>query len=432
MPPSAAAATRRRTPLLIGPNLVCIARPSFPRSERTPVSSAAVSVLARGPRTAVLVLALAAVIVVGAAAPAAAHGLGGLQPTNYETRILHVSPDVEGITVQIVDAGSKISVRNETRHQVVVLGYEGEPYLRIGPNGTFENIRSPATYLNRTIKGTSGVPDSADPTAPAAWLRRNARTTAQFHDHRAHWMGIDLPPMVRRDPGAEVLIQRWHIDLRVRDGSASGGTRIRISGDLRWVPGPSLWAWLAAALALALALAALARTRRWTIALAGGLAVLFVSSALHLAGAWGASSASVGSRLGESVYQAAGIAVAVVALLVFARRTPEAAVPWAFIAALFLLLTGGIADVGTLTHSQLPTTLPDWLDRLTVALTIGAGAGVAIVAALHVAPDPGSDRMRAIRATRGPGGGRPSLIRSRDTRARALRARSRNDPPASS
>lgn len=334
------------------------------------------------------------------AGPAAAHGLGGLQPTNYETRILRVSPVVEGITVQVVNAGTKISVRNETGHQVVVLGYEGEPYLRIGPNGTFENIRSPATYLNRTIKGTSGVPDSADASAPAAWLRRNNRTVAQFHDHRAHWMGLNQPPMVQRDPNAEVLIQRWHIDLRVRDGSAPDGLRIRIAGDLRWVPGPSVWIWLAPALGLTLVFAALARTRRWTIALGAGLAVLLVASALHLAGAWAASSASAGSRLGDSVYQLAGIAVVVVALVVLTRRNVDAAVPWAFIGALFLLLTGGVADVGTLTHSQLPTTLPSWLDRLTVALTIGAGAGVAIVAALHVSPEPGNDRMRAIRATR--------------------------------
>jgi Flp pilus assembly protein TadB len=105
------------------------------------------------------------------------------------------------------------------------------------------------------------------------------------------------------------------------------------------------------------------------------------------------------------VYQLAGIALALVALVVLARRTADAAVPWAFIASLFLLLTGGVADVGTLTHSQLPTTLPSWLDRLTVALTIGVGAGVAIVAALHVTPEPGRDRMRAIRATRGSGAG---------------------------
>jgi hypothetical protein len=244
-------------------------------------------------------------------------------------------------------------------------------------------------------------------------------------------MGIDLPPIVQRDPGAPALIQRWHVDLRLRDSSSASGRAIRVAGDLRWVPGPSVWQWLVPALLVAGALAALARTRWWSAVLGAGLDVLVIAAVLHLVGMWTGSTASTGSRLGGSVYQLGGIAVTMIAVVVLARKHAVGAVPWAFIGALFLLLTGGVGDVATLTHSQLATTLPGWLDRLAVALTIGLGAGVAIVAALHVGPEPTTDRMLAIRDARAKRGGRSSPTRSRDTRARASRARSRTGPPTS-
>jgi hypothetical protein len=52
---------------------------------------------------------------------------------------------------------------------------------------------------------------------------------------------------------------------------------------------------------------------------------------------------------------------------------------------LFVAIGIGLADVAALTKSQLPTDLPLALDRLTVALALGGGFGVAAGAALHIA-----------------------------------------------
>ena len=41
---------------------------------------------------------------------------------------------------------------------MVVLGYDDEPYLRVGPRGVFENVKSPATYLNRSLTVTAAPP----------------------------------------------------------------------------------------------------------------------------------------------------------------------------------------------------------------------------------------------------------------------------------
>ena len=65
------------------------------------------------------------------ATPAAAHGVGGVDPTNYRTRILAVEPAVSGLSVEVVDAGARLRVRNTTGREVIVFGYASEPYLRL-------------------------------------------------------------------------------------------------------------------------------------------------------------------------------------------------------------------------------------------------------------------------------------------------------------
>ena len=83
-----------------------------------------------------------------------------------------------------------------------MLGYDDEPYLRVGPHGVFENTRSPATYLNRSTTITGTPPQSADVERGARVAHGSSSgTTASWHDHRAHFMGGDDPPRVARDPG---------------------------------------------------------------------------------------------------------------------------------------------------------------------------------------------------------------------------------------
>jgi hypothetical protein len=325
-----------------------------------------------------MVVALVLATVAIPAAPAAAHGVGGLEPTNYQSRVVRVIPDLPGIEVTSVDLGERLELTNDTETDVVVLGYDGEPYLRVGPRGVFVNDRSPARYINRTLRGTSRVPASADPEAPPEWRRTDDGTTVRWHDHRAHWMGDDDPPAVRDDPGSPHLVQPFRVQLR------SGDQTIRVFGDVRWVPPSSPWPWLAGAALLAIALVVLALRRRVALALALGLGLLLVAQVLHVAGLWGGSTASTGSRLGASAYSLGGIALTAIALVLLARRGTRAAVPLALLAGLFLALAGGLADVTALSRSQLPSTLRAWVDRLSVASTIGAGIGLAIVAGLEL------------------------------------------------
>ncbi len=330
-------------------------------------------------RGALVVLLLTTGTLMTAAAPASAHGPGGPQPTNYQTRILRITPALPGVRVQSVDLGNNIELTNRSDHDVIVLGYDDEPYLRVGPSGAYQNDRSPALYINRSATVIGTMPATADATAPPQWHRIGNGPTLKWHDHRTHWMGTDDPPSVSRDPGSVHLVQRFRLAL-VRD-NARDTTQAAVVGDVRWVPGPSPWLWIVGALVLALAIVVAGRTRRWGTAVGAALVLLSAAQVLHVIGLWGASTASSWSRLGTAAYALGGIVLAVLALGVLARRGPEAAVPVALLAGLALALAGGFADVTTLSRSQIPTTISHALDRLAVALTLGSGSGLVVLSA---------------------------------------------------
>jgi hypothetical protein len=327
-----------------------------------------------------LTFGLGVTTVIVSAQPAAAHTVPGVQPSNYQTTVDGTTPAVRGLTVQSIDLGNELELHNDTQTDVVVLGYQGEPYLRIGPRGVFENIRSPAKYLNQTRDGKTPVPASADPAATPEWHQIGTGTTARWHDHRAHWMGTDDPPEVARNPDQRHLIDHWQLQLR------RGSQDITVSGDLLWVPGPKPWGWLLGALAAAAVVVALSRTRAWRWAIAAVLAIVLVSETAHVAATWTATTASFATKIGASVYSIGGIALAVVALVWLVVRPPYNAIPAVLFAGLIVAFAGGLADLTTLTRSQLPTDVPAEVARLEVALALGLGAGLAASAALRLRP----------------------------------------------
>ncbi|MFO7590474.1 MAG: hypothetical protein R6X23_06195 [Acidimicrobiia bacterium] len=334
-----------------------------------------------GVRTLAVGLLLGVVIVASTPAPAAAHGVGGVEPSNYRARVASVDPAAADIVVQPVDLGTRLELTNRGTTDVVVLGYDGEPYLRVGPRGVFENTRSPATYLNRTLRldeASEPVPASADPDASPSWRRVDDGRTARWHDHRAHWMGRADPPVVQRAPDREHLIQRFEVELQ------QGPATIVVRGDVRWVPGPAPWPWLVGALVLAGLVVAAGHTRRATPLVAATLGLVAVGEALHVIGSWGGTTLPTGDRLGASIYAIGAIVLLIVAMISVLRRGLDRAAPQVLIAGLFVALAGGLADVTALARSGIPTTLAPDLARATVMLALGAGLGLAAVGGLRL------------------------------------------------
>ncbi len=341
-----------------------------------------------------VVIVLTAAFILGAGAtPAAAHNVGGVQASNYQARILSVEPAVAGLRVEVADAGARLRVRNTTGQDVVVLGYAGEPYLRVGPAGVFENRRSPATYLNRVRINPAPPPADANADAPPVWRRLGGGDTVTWHDHRAHWMAPVDPPEVKAAPNrTQVLIPAWQVELQV------GSQPVRVTGDLRWVPGPSPWPWLAVAVGWLLLVLAVARHRRWPLLLAVLTGLLIAVDVAHTAGIWGGTSASVASKATASLVSCAGWMLGVLAIRRLLSLDPRRASIYLLLAAVLMADIGGIGDLGSLSRSQLAVALPAPAARALVATTLGLGIGLALVGLRQARPRP---RRRPRPATNG-------------------------------
>jgi hypothetical protein len=327
-----------------------------------------------------VLLMLGAVFLAFDAQPASAHGLVGTQPTNYASRVLSVTPAIPGLHVEMRDLGNRIEVRNTTRHDVTVLGYSGEPYLRVGPNGVYENRKSPSVFLNRTSTIVADAPSSYSASAKPVWRRLSGDDAVFWHDHRVHYMGTSEPTVVAQAPGRVHLVADWFVTLQYE------GHPVRVTGDLRWIPGPSAAPRLALALLVALVVAAIGFARWWGISVAIVLLFLAAIVTVLVAGEWGATSAGSWIALLSTVYSLVGIVVALAAsaALLRARRTPTDASAIVLVAAVVLCFGSGLADVTFLGHSQLPTTLSGPLARTLVALVIGGSIGVLVAAAAHL------------------------------------------------
>jgi hypothetical protein len=182
-----------------------------------------------------------------AAPPAHAHGRG-TEATNYASRVTD-APAIPGVTWAVHGGDEFLEVTNTSDVEVLVYGYDGEPYLRVGPGGVFENRRSPATYLNEDQFGRVAVPEHADPAAPPEWERVAGGTAHAWHDHRIHYMSPEPHPEIAANPDVEQVVpgfERWEVPFR------HGDEEHVVAGELRWVPGPSPWPWLGLALAPAL------------------------------------------------------------------------------------------------------------------------------------------------------------------------------------
>lgn len=277
----------------------------------------------------------------GLVSPAAAHGVGGAQATNFRSEILRIEHPLPGIHVSLVEFGEAFELRNEGSMPVHVLGVDGS--------------------VTREI--------------PAGVTRR-------WHEHAVHWMGTPEPPAVRSAPDVvHVLIPRWELRL------AAGGREMVVIGRVLWMPNVSPWPWIAV---VGLGLAAVFFALSW----AGGsarfpllrrLIVVATLAKLIVAGTVRAVAlvAFDPVRWSDGLWREGAALVGVVALgvaLVHAVRRPSSPLrSAAVVGALAMLLSTGLVDVTWWSRPVLPTTLPLWLDRYLIAAVIALAVPVVVM-----------------------------------------------------
>lgn len=304
------------------------------------------------------------VVVAGAflapATPAFAHGGDAAGTTAYRVSVTGVSTPERGLSVRAVEAGARLELTNRTGHSVEILGYSGEPYLDVRPDGTYQNVNSPATYLNETLAGDHPVPSSADPTAPPSWRRVSTSATVRWHDQRTHWLGSETPPAARSDPSRPHRLRAWSVPLREQVRTFA------ITGTLDWVPPPrvTLW-WLGAGL---LGLTAAALAHRWP-GLVRALAPIAGAACL----AYAVSRAADGGSPPLVLFP-----VGLAALAAGWRHSPFTLT----LTGLVVFLFGGVA-VG-FGGAVLPVAGPPGVARGLVLVSAGLGLGLALTGALRL------------------------------------------------
>ncbi len=334
-------------------------------------------------RRIIVTVVIAAAIVMAEATPAFAHTVAGTGATNYKTTLQRISPTIPGVRLKVIEAGSRLELSYSGHKTIYVVGYVEEQYLRIDDRGVFENLNSPATYINKSRKGIA-TPGDVDPREAPRWRKVSGGTVARWHDHRVHFMGDINPRPVRDAPGERHVVQAdWQVPIT--DGTTTAIAR----GDLVWVPGPSPAPYFLLALGLALVIVFIgARAKSPFVPIGIAIAALVVIDIVHSAAIGFANGGTTATRLAQtfasSVVSIPAWLVGGLAVWLLLRKRVDG-----FFAAVFtgliVAVVGGIADITNLSRSQVPfAILPmDW-SRPIVAASLGLGFGLAIGCGLAI------------------------------------------------
>jgi hypothetical protein len=186
------------------------------------------------------------VIVAALATPAAAGAHGPVDPS-ASTYLARVAQVPAGTQAKVIDGDQRMWLRVDPQRTIVVVDYQGAPYLRFSAAGVQVNRSSAMYYLNEVPAQTP--PAGTGPRTRPRWATVSTGHTYGWHDGRLHALAATALA-----PGA-TYAGRWRIPLRV-DGAAAA-----ITGGLYYAPSPSIvWFW-PILVVLACALAAL-RLRR--------------------------------------------------------------------------------------------------------------------------------------------------------------------------
>ena len=185
--------------------------------------------------------------------PAQHMGSGdSVQPRDTVSIIKSVAPALpNGVDVDIVGSDTFVRVRS-VGHDVMITGYQNEPYMHITTTGdVFVNDGSQTTLINGNRYGDVDTSNFVESPTPV-WRKIGTNGTAMWHDHRVHWMSPKRPAPI--DTLGTVV--EWKVSFSV-DGIATtmtGTLFLREKASVLW--------WLAGFAALLCAVVLSVRRRR--------------------------------------------------------------------------------------------------------------------------------------------------------------------------
>ena len=299
------------------------------------------------------------VLLAGISMPGVAHA-DAAGPTDYRTEIVSVTPATDVVTFTIEGGDAFVRAEVEPGHELLVLGYDDEPYLRIDTDGAvFENVRSYATYYNEERYGGTDIPDIVDNTAAPEWERIGDGGAWSWHDHRAHFMGTDAP--IGMEPGDAFPAQIVPVEV--------DGNRVEIEVLTTLLDEPS-WLPIVIGALIAIQVVLLASLAGPATMVLAGLALGVLGTVVGVA-QFRSVPPETEPLLTWWLMPALALAAAVATIVMYGR---SALVQRALMAlgGLLLALWAFVRRDG-LTSALVPTDLPMWLDRLTTSACLVGG-----------------------------------------------------------
>jgi hypothetical protein len=315
------------------------------------------------------------------ATPAHAHAVTGVKASDYRSEIVGISGPSDAralLDVRLLDLGRRVELVNRGTVDVVVLGYDGEPWLRVGPRGTFENEYSNSAYQERQRRGrVSGPPpDPARAAGEPRWRRTGDGNALRWRDRRTRRDG-PAPDQVQQAPDARhLIVPRWTVELR------RGDDPLAIAGRIVYVPPPPPLPAALAAAAVFFATLLTTRSARWPLILSALMALLVAVDVVHTFANAAVSGGSLAKQAGNVL---SGGSFVVLAWLLGAasidplRRRTDAGLILAGASALMIAFYGGVTDATALAASQVPSALTPFVLRAAVVLSLGLGFGIVVV-----------------------------------------------------
>lgn len=288
-------------------------------------------------------------------------------PTNFKSTVVSIEPPVQGLKVEILGGDAFVQLTAPPGVDVMVMGYEGEPYLDFTSSGTVrENQLSPAKFLNEDRYGQTVAPPQATADAEPAWRQVSDTNAWAWHDHRTHLMtGAPLGT----SPGDTVA--EGGIPLVV------DGQSVLVTVETTWMPAPNPVPWIAAGIAACIGVGYLCWKGRSKSTYVGfALAVLAAAAGLS----------DYLSMPAEARSSAAAWVLPLVSIgiLAYGRMRGGGTGLAADILAGIQLTSWGYGRLNQLNKAILPGDLPYWLERVVTIVVLIGGAGLVVAAVLGI------------------------------------------------
>jgi hypothetical protein len=308
-----------------------------------------------------LAFVLATVLAAGAF-PAAAEAHGPVAPVALDY-LARVDRPPGGLVAKAVDGDQRMWLQVPSNESVVVLDYQGAPYLRFVRSGVEVNQSSAMYYLNQTPVAAT-PPANLSARTPPKWVRVSGGHKYGWHDGRLHALStVALPRGVS-------FVGRWKVPI-VLDGRPAA-----LSGGLWHANRPSIvWFWpIVVLVACVLAAWRLRRAAldRWTARVLALCALAAVSAA--------AIGQELHGRPSVSAFQLVELGV-ILAFVLWAlvRVLAQRAGYFVYFVVAVVALWQGLELVPTLLNGFVLIAVPATVARVAAVLALGAGIALLLI-----------------------------------------------------